>query len=94
MTPGARCDAGFVRRVLIVVTIGGLALLLWHLVEVLLLAFGAVLVAVLLRVLAEPIARRTPLSNGWALGAATAALLAVIGIAVWLFGAEPAGRQP
>jgi predicted PurR-regulated permease PerM len=88
MTPGARCDAGFVCRVLIVVAIGGLALLLWHLVEVLLLAFGAVLVAVLLRVLAEPIARRTPLSNGWALGAATAALLAVIGIAVWLFGAE------
>jgi hypothetical protein len=47
MTPGARCDAAFVRRVLIVVAIGGMALLLWHLVEVLLLGFGAVLVAVL-----------------------------------------------
>jgi predicted PurR-regulated permease PerM len=88
MASSARGDAGFVRRVLIVVAIGAMALLLWRLVDVLLLVFGAALVAVLLRALAEPIARRTPLSNGWALAAATLALLAVIGMVVWLFGAE------
>lgn len=88
MASSARGDAGFVRRVLIVVAIGATALLLWRLVEVLLMVFGALLVAVLLRALAEPIARRTPLSNGWALAAATLALLAVIGVVVWLFGAE------
>ena len=30
----------------------------------------------------------TPFSNGWALATATLALLAVIGVVVWLFGAE------
>src|ERR671918_533119 len=65
-----------------------MALLLWRLVDVLLMVFGAVLVCVLLRALAEPIARRTPLSNSWALAAATLALLAALGIVVWFFGAE------
>ena len=88
MASGVRRDAVFVHRVLIVVAIGAMALLLWRLVDLLLMVFGAVLVAVLLRALAEPIARRTRLSNGWALGAATLALLAAIGVAVWLFGAE------
>jgi predicted PurR-regulated permease PerM len=77
-----------VRRILIVVTIVALALLLWRLLDLLLLVFGAVLVGVLLRALAEPIARRTPLSDGWALAAAALAVLVVIGIDVWLFGAE------
>ena len=88
MTTGARGDPVFVRRVLIAVAIGAMALLLWRLVDVLLLGFGAVLVAILLRVVAEPIARRTPLSDGWALASATVAVLAVIAIAVSLFGAE------
>jgi predicted PurR-regulated permease PerM len=88
MRPAARGDAVFARRVVIAVAIGAIALLLWRLVDVLLLVFGAILAAVLLRALAEPIARRTPLSNGWALAAATLALLAVIGGVVWLFGAE------
>ena len=88
MAAGAHGDAAFVRRVLIVVAIGALTLLLWRLLDLLLLVFGAVLVAVLLRALAEPIARRTPLSDRWALAVATLALLAVIGVAAWLFGAE------
>ncbi len=88
MALGARGDAAFARRVLIVVAIGALALLLWSLLDVLLLVFGAVLVGVLLRSLAEPIARRTPLSDSWALAAATLVLLAAIGGAAWLFGAQ------
>jgi predicted PurR-regulated permease PerM len=88
MAPGARGDAAFVRRVLIAVAIGALAVLLWRLIDLLLLVFGAVLVGVLLRALAEPIARRTPLSDGWALAAATLAVLALVGAVAWLFGAE------
>jgi predicted PurR-regulated permease PerM len=88
MAPGAHGDAAFVRRVLIVIAIGAMALLAWRLVDLLLLVFGAVLVCVLLRALAEPIARRTPLSDGWALAAATLGLLALIGGVAWLFGAE------
>ena len=80
--------ARFLRRVLIVAAVGALALLLWSVVDVLLLVFGAVLVAVLLRGLAEPAAQRTPLSDGWALVAVTLALLVAIGLAGALFGAE------
>ena len=88
MAPRAHGDAPFVRRVLIVVAIGALALLLWRLVDLLLLLFGAVLVCILLRAVAEPIARRTPLSDGWALAATTLGLGALIGGVAWLFGAE------
>jgi len=88
MPPESRSDGAFLRRVLIVAAVGALALLLWFVVDILLLVFGAVLVAVLLRALAEPIARRTPLSDGWALAAATFALLVAVGLAGWLFGAE------
>ena len=84
----SRGDGAFVRRVLIVAAVVVLALLAWLLVDVLLLVFGAVLVAVLLRALAAPIARRTPLSDGWALAAATLGLVAVLALASWLFGAE------
>jgi predicted PurR-regulated permease PerM len=88
MPPESRGDGAFVRRVLIVASIVVLSLLAWSLVDVLLLVFGAVLIAVLLRALADPIARRTPLSDGWALATVTLALVVVIGLAAWLFGAE------
>ena len=88
MASSALRDGVFIRRVLIVIAIGALALLLWRLIDLLLLVFGAVLVCILLRALAEPIARRTPLSDGWALAATTLGLLALISGVVWLFGAE------
>jgi len=88
MPPESRGDGAFLRRVLIVAAVGALALLLWSVVDVLLLVFGAVLVAVLLRALAEPVAHRTPLSDGWALVAVTFALLVAIGLSAALFGAE------
>ena len=88
MRVGETGDGAFARRVSIVVAILGLALLLWYLVEVLLLVFGAVLVAVLLRAAAAPIDRRTGLGDNWALTVAALAVTAVITVAVVLFGAE------
>jgi predicted PurR-regulated permease PerM len=88
MPSESRGDGAFVRRVLIVASIVVLLLLAWSLVDVLLLVFGAVLIAVLLRALADPIARRTPLSDRWALATVTLALVVAIGLAAWLFGAE------
>jgi len=88
MPSESHSEGAFVRRLLIAVAIAILALLAWHLVDVLLLVFGAILVAVLLRALAGPIARRTPLSDGWALATVTLALGAGIAAAAWLFGAE------
>ena len=54
-------DADFVRRVLIVIGLGALALLAWKLSDVVLLTFGAVLVAVVLRAFADVLTRWTPL---------------------------------
>ena len=88
MAPNPRGDIRFLRRVLIVAAVVALALLAWYLIDVLLLVFGAVLIAVLLRALANPIARRTPLPDTWALIPATLGILLVVGLAVWLLGAE------
>lgn len=54
-------DASFACRVVIALGVTVLLLLLWRIVDALLLAFGAVLLAVLLRAAAVPLARRTPL---------------------------------
>jgi predicted PurR-regulated permease PerM len=88
MRIGGPGDGAFARRVLIVVAIGCLALLLWYLVDVLLLIFAAVLVAVLLRSLARPIDRYTGIGDNWALTTAALVITAVISLAVFLFGAE------
>lgn len=81
-------DGDFVRRVLIVIAIGSLALLFWRLKGVLLLVFGAVLVAVLIHAVAEVLAKWTPVPRRWSVLAAGLLLLAVVvGIGI-LFGAQ------
>lgn len=79
-------DRVFVRRVLFVVAVVVLVFLAWRLVNVFLLAFGAVIVAVMLRSLADPIDRRTPLNKGLSLLAAGLIIVAVLAGAGWLFG--------
>ena len=66
------------------------ALLVWRLADVLLLAFGAVLVGVLLNALAQPLTQRLRLPRPLALTIAVAALTAAIGCAIWLFGQQVA----
>jgi len=88
MRIGKAGDGAFARRVLIVVVILGVAVLLWYLVDVLLLVFGAILVAVLLRAAAGPIDELTGIGDNWALAAATLAVTLVITVAIVLFGAE------
>ena len=57
----------FVRRVLIVFAVGALAVALWALSDILLMIFGAVLVAVLLRDLMKPIVRAAGMGEPLAL---------------------------
>jgi predicted PurR-regulated permease PerM len=81
-------DADFVRRVLIVIGLGVLTLLVWQLSYVVLLAFGAVLVAVILRAFADVLCRWTPLPERWALTVAGLIIfIAIIGILA-LFGTQ------
>ena len=81
-------DAIFIRRVLIALGIAVLALLLWKLSNILLLAFGAVLVAIILQASAELFARYLHIPSRWSLAAASLVILgALIGVIV-LFGTQ------
>jgi predicted PurR-regulated permease PerM len=83
----------FIERLVIAVGIAGLALLTWRLRDLLLLLFGAVLVAVILSVMAKPLRQRLGLPGALALALAVAMLLALFLSAFWLFGAEVAGQS-
>lgn len=81
-----KLDARFVYRAVLVLALLALAYLLAQLAEVILLAFGAVIVAVTLRTVAGPLHRRTPLSRSAALGLTVVAMLGTIAGFLALFG--------
>lgn len=78
----------FVERLLIALGIGFIVWLLWELRSLLILVFGAILVAVILRIIANPIERRLRVPDGLALLLAVLFVLGVFGVTFWLFGAE------
>jgi predicted PurR-regulated permease PerM len=80
----------FVRRLLITVGVVALALFLWQGRAVLLLIFAAVIVAAVVRAVADPIARWSGLPSKAGLIVAVTALFALFVAASWLFGAEAA----
>lgn len=80
-------DSVFIRRTLIVASIIALFGLAWLLREVLLMVFGAVVIATLFRALAG-LYRRLHLPEGIALGLSVLTVFAVIGTAAALFGAQ------
>jgi predicted PurR-regulated permease PerM len=81
-------EAVFIRRVLIVVGIVAFAAAIYLLSDLLLLAFGAVLVAVVLRAIALPISEGTTLGQRYSLLAAGLGILALLGGIALLFGGE------
>jgi len=83
---------GFVGRVLIVAGIALLALLIVHLREVVVLAFGCVLVGVALRSGSSAVRRLTGLSDRVALATVLIGLTALIALGVWLLG-EPVSEE-
>jgi predicted PurR-regulated permease PerM len=68
--------------------LGLLVLALLRLLDLLILVFGAVVVATLLRGFADAIERRTPLNSRWSLAAALLAVVAVFAAVGWLFGSQ------
>ncbi len=86
----------FKRRVLagamIVIVLIIVLYFLWQAVYVLLLIFAGVLLAVLLRSLADALAARTGLSGGWSLTVVTLVILGLLVALVWL-GAPAISRQ-
>ena len=89
----ARDDlVGYVRKLLITVVVVALALIVFRWLQVLLLGFGAALIAVLLRSLANPIRRRTPLDAAWSLGVAVLFVVLLVALIGWFVGAQVAAQ--
>jgi len=63
-----RTDRSFARHLLLAVLAVFGALAAWRLSDVLILAFGAALLALLLRNLARLVSRWTPIPEAWAVG--------------------------
>lgn len=88
-TSDSQDDLGrYLQKLLITVAVGLLALMALRWLQVFLLGFGAALIAVLLRALANPIRKRTPLNAAWSLAVAVIALLGLIGLTAWFVGAQ------
>lgn len=81
-------DAVFARRAVIALGVAVLLLFLWRIADALLLAFAAVLVGILLRAAADPLARRTLLPDWAALPLVALSTAAGLALVVWLVGAE------
>src|SRR3954469_11246676 len=80
--------AAFTYRVLISVGIVALAVLAWRLSGVLIIAFGGIILAAMLRALTNFTVRHTPLSGRWALAVVILLLVALTVFAAWLVGAQ------
>jgi len=81
-------DARFIRRVLIVVVIGLVLVALYRAANILILAFGATLGAIVIRSLAGLCERHLHLPRRWATVAGMATALAAILFLVWLFAVQ------
>jgi len=83
-------DIRFVRRLLLAILVVGTALLAWKLRLVLVLAFGAVLLAIILHSAATRLGKWLHLSNGVALGVTLVLIALLASGGFFLFGAEVA----
>ena len=88
--PGER---GFIRRVLIVIGLVGLALLAWHLRSLLLMLFGAVVVATVFRTLADRISSSTGIRENWAVALSILGILGLTGLLLAIFGSSILGQM-
>ncbi|MGH7004426.1 MAG: AI-2E family transporter, partial [Alphaproteobacteria bacterium] len=71
---------------LIVAAVAVAIFVAWRLASVFVLLFVGIVLAMVLRSLADPLARHTPLSPGAALAVVVIALLLVLGVSGWLLG--------
>lgn len=82
----------FAFRVVVVLALTALALFAWQIRDVVLLAFGAILAALLFDVLTGEICRWTGASRRWCLPVIAALVLSLIAGFFWLFGTQVGGE--
>lgn len=83
----------YVSRVLIALALAGMAVLLWRLSHLVMVVFGAVVVAVMLHTLVTQTVKLTRMSQGIALAVVLIALVIAFALSMWLFGAQIAGEM-
>ena len=81
-------DWPFVRRLFLIIGVGIFALALWRLADVLLLAFGSILLALVLRGLAGIVSHRTKMPEGVAVAAVVIVATSAFAAFAWLFGSQ------
>jgi predicted PurR-regulated permease PerM len=74
----------YLRRLIVTIVVIGLALLLWQLRDVVLLAFAAILIAVLLLTVTDLVKSVTKLGHRWALTIAGLLVILVLGLIWWV----------
>ena len=79
-------------RILQTIAVIVLLLLVWYAVNVLLLAFAGILLAVLLRGIASLISDYTRLPIGWSLAVTILLIVTVIGLGIWYLAPKIAGQ--
>lgn len=84
--PASRLDPAFAHKAFFIAGLIIVLALVWKLAGVLLLAFASVIIAVLVRSLADPIRARTGLGTGVSLTLASSIILGVLVASAWLFG--------
>lgn len=86
-------DAKFVRRVLITVAIAAGVLLLWQLRAVLVLLFGAILIATIFRAIAAPLQKHLRLPERFAVATAIVLVVLLLAGTVALIGTQVAAQS-
>lgn len=90
---GSDGEAQFVRRVLITVAIAAAALLLWHLRDVVVLVFGAILIATIFRAIAGPLEKYLHLNERFSVAVAVILIIALIAVTVGLIGTQVSSQS-
>ena len=87
-----RSEAEFVRRALIAIGLAALAVLVWQLRTVLVLLFGAVVMATIVRALADPLSKHLRLPEPIAVLIAVLLIVGLIAGVAWLLGQQIAAQ--
>ena len=86
----APTTASVTRYIIIAIALVALAVLVWSVSEVLVIAFGAIVLAAVLRAMVVPLARKTKLSQRVSLLIVILGLIVAFGLMSWLFGRQAA----
>jgi predicted PurR-regulated permease PerM len=89
-TPAKPARPGGTYYILISIALAALAFALWRLSHVLIIAFGGILVATLLRAIARPLRRIRRLTDHGRVAVALAGLVILVGGFSWIFGRQVA----